>query len=255
MDTASATATATSDAADATNLNTAAATSKTSSTASGTASDTASGTGTADSSATGTDTASGTASGSSSGTASGSSSSTGTADAQGSAVMKLPVTTLTSALYKIGDYVTFKWNYTDLTHTPSGINVVASASTSSFESTWTLTSNMTFATEAAYTWDTAAYQTQAVKNQQPLVVEMYTLYIYDAESEVTATAGLGSLTANAALTFGMYTGQPYTALASGWVCGTCSAALSDNEKRALGFMFTMVGITVASFTWFVTGLW
>lgn len=169
--------------------------------------------------------------------------------------MKLPVTTLTSALYKIGDYVTFKWNYTDLTHTPSGVNLIASASTNSIASTWTLTSNMTFETDAAFTWDTAAFQTDAVKNQQPLVVEMYTLIIFDTESEVTATAGLGSLTANGALTFGMYTGQPYTPLASGWVCGTCSAALSDGDKRALGFMLTMMGITVASFTWFVTGLW
>lgn len=114
---------------------------------------------------------------------------------------------------------------------------------------------MTFETDATYLWDTAAYQSQAMNNQQPLVVEKYTLYIFDAESSVTATAGAGSLTANAALTFGLYTGQPYTGLSSGWVCATCSGALSDNDKRALGFIFTMVGVTVLSFTWFVTGLW
>lgn len=172
-------------------------------------------------------------------------------------MIKYPVTTLTSAIYKIGDYVTFKWNYTDLTATPTGVNVIASASTSSLgASTWTLTSNMTFETEAAFTWDTAAFQTQALQDQKPLLVEMYTLYIYDAESAaVTATAGYGSLTGNAALTFGLYTGQAYTPLASGWVCGTCSAALSSNERQALGLLFTMFGVTVLSFTWFVTGLW
>lgn len=171
--------------------------------------------------------------------------------------MQSPETTLTSALYKIGDYVTFSWNYTDLSITPTGVDVVLSASTSSLgASTWTLTSNMSFATDQAFTWDTEAYQSKAQANQQPLIVEKYTLYIYDAESSITATAGAGSLTANAALTFGLYTGQAYTPMASGWVCATCSnAAVSDTEKRALGFAFTMVGITVASFTWFVVGLW
>jgi hypothetical protein len=170
--------------------------------------------------------------------------------------MLSPVTTLTSALYKIGDYVTFSWNYTDLEITPTAVDVVISASTSSLgASTWTLTSNMSFATDAAFTWDTESYQSKAQANQKPLIVEMYTLYIYDAESSVTATAGPGSLTANAALTFGLYTGQAYTPLASGWVCGTCSAALSDNERRAIGFAITMAGISVATFTWFVTGLW
>ncbi|KAJ4425033.1 hypothetical protein N0V82_000315 [Gnomoniopsis sp. IMI 355080] len=224
-------------------------------TSSGTAKTT--GTGTVTSSATGTGSSTDDASASGTGTATDDGNSTTTADSNGSAVMKYPVTTLTSALYKIGDYVTFKWNYTELTAKPTAVNVIASASTSSLgASTWTLTSNMTFETEAAFTWDTAAFQTQALQDQKPLLVEMYTLYIYDAESAApTATAGYGSLTGNAALTFGLYTGQPYTPLASGWVCGTCSAALSSNERQALGLLFTMFGVTVLSFTWFVTGLW
>lgn len=227
-ETAKATATTT-DAASATDLNT----------AGKTTSDTAS--------ETGTDTKS------NSKTSSGSKSTTSVNedDPAGSAVLQTPVTTLTSALYKIGDYATFAWNYTNLQVTPTAVDLVVSASSS----TWILTSNMTFETDASYLWDTAAYQTQAMNNQQPLMVEKYTLYILEAESKVTATAGPGSLTANAALTFGLYTGQPYTGLSEGWVCGTCSGALSDSDKRALGFLFTMVGITVMSFTWFVTGLW
>lgn len=185
------------------------------------------------------------------------SNSTSTANSPGSAVMKYPVTTLTSAYYKIGDFVTFSWNYTQLTASPTAVNVIASASTSSLgASTWTLTQNMTFQTDAAFTWDTGAFQTQALQDQKPLLVEMYTLYIYDADASApTETAGYGSLTGNAALTFGMYTGQPYTALASGYVCATCSSAVSAQERQAVGLLFAMFGVTVLSFTWFVTGLW
>lgn len=171
--------------------------------------------------------------------------------------MKYPVTTLTSAYYRIGDYVTFQWNYTQLTETPTAVNVIASASTSSLgASTWTLTSNMTFATDARFTWDTGAFQTQALQDQQPLLVEMYTLYIYDAEAAaVTATAAYGELTGAAALTFGLYTGQPYTPITTGWTCATCSGAMSGQERQAVGLLFAMFGVTVLSFTWFVTGLW
>lgn len=171
--------------------------------------------------------------------------------------MKYPVTTLTSALYRIGEFVTFSWNYTQLTATPTAVNVIASASTSSLgASTWTLTQNMTFQTDAAFTWDTAAFQTAQLQAQKPLLVELYTLYIYDAEAAaVTETAGYGSLTGNAALTFGLYTGQPYTALSTGFVCATCSGAMSAQERQAVVLLFAMLGVTVASFTWFVTGLW
>lgn len=38
-----------------------------------------------------------------------------------------------------------------------------------------------------------------------------------------------------------------------YVCVTCSAAVSDMERQALGFMLTMVAITVFSFTAFAGG--
>jgi len=53
--------------------------------------------------------------------------------------------------------------------------------------------------------------------------------------------------------FGMYTPQPYTPL-NEFKCATCSGALSDMERRALGMVFGMAMITVLSFTWFVGGL-
>ncbi|KAI3398463.1 hypothetical protein diail_9144 [Diaporthe ilicicola] len=173
-------------------------------------------------------------------------------DPAGSAVILTPQTTLTSALYRIGEYVTMGWNYTNVQVTPTAVDIVISCTTAS--ESWTLTSNMTYETSGALTWDTGAFQSDSV--QQPLLVEQYIMYIYDADSSISATAGPGELTAAAAMTFGLYTGQPYTPLASGWVCATCnSGALSSSERQAIGFLFTVSAITVASFTWFVCGLW
>lgn len=172
-------------------------------------------------------------------------------DPAGSAVILTPQTTITSALYRIGEYVTLGWNYTNVQVTPTAVDVLISCTTAS--ETWTLTSNMTYETSGALTWDTGAFQSDSV--QQPLLVEQYIMYVIDADSSISATAGPGELTAAAAMTFGLYTGQPYTPLASGWVCATCSGAMSSSERQALGFLFTVAAITVASFTWFVTGLW
>ncbi|KAI7779876.1 hypothetical protein LA080_000291 [Diaporthe eres] len=238
-----ATASATDDPANAGNLNTAGIT---------TASDaeSASATGDASGSATGTGTdkdASSTSKKSSKTTTA----SVNADDPAGSAVMLTPQTTITSALYRIGEFVTLGWNYTNVQVTPTAVDVVISCTTAS--ESWTLTSNMTYETSGALTWDTGAFQSDSV--QQPLLVEQYIMYIYDADSSISATAGPGELTAAAAMTFGLYTGQPYTPLASGWVCATCSGAMSSSERQAIGFLFTVAAITVASFTWFVTGLW
>lgn len=172
-------------------------------------------------------------------------------DPAGSAVMLTPQTTLTSALYRIGEFVTLGWNYTNVQVTPTAVDIVISCTTAS--ESWTLTSNMTYETSGALTWDTGTFQSDSV--QQPLLVEQYIMYIYDADSSISATAGPGELTAAAAMTFGLYTGQPYTPLASGWVCATCSGAMSSSERQAIGFLITVSAITVASFTWFVTGIW
>ena len=172
-------------------------------------------------------------------------------DPAGSVVMITPAATAGTQLYKVGDYVTWGWNYTNVQGNPTAIDVLVSCSKAT--NTWTLTQNMTFETQGAFTWDTGSYQQTAVAS--PLLTEQYTLLIYDAESSVSATAEAGYLAPFSGFVFGLYTPRPYTSIQDGWKCATCSAALSDNEKRALGFAFTMAAITVASFTWFVTGLW
>lgn len=146
--------------------------------------------------------------------------------------------------------MTFAWNYTSLEATPTAVNVMASCSANS--ELYTISMNMSVGdTTGAVTWDTGSYQSTAAV---PLPVATYTLVIYDAASEVTAVAAAGYLGAYDSYSFGMYTPQPYTPLADGFQCATCSAALSSMERQALGFMFTMGTITVLSFTWFVGGL-
>ncbi len=164
--------------------------------------------------------------------------------------MITPAATAAMQLYKIGDFVTWGWNYTNLQATPTAIDLLASCSFAS--RTFTLTQNMTFQTHGSYTWDTGAFQSDNVAS--PLLTEEYTLILYDAESSVSATAEAGYLGTFEGFTFGLYATQSYTPLADGWTCATCSGAMSDMEKRAVGFALTMSIITVLSFTWFVTGM-
>jgi len=171
-------------------------------------------------------------------------------DPAGGVEMITPAATAPLQLYKIGDTVTWVWNYTNLQGPPTAVDVLASVSTAS--RTYTLTQNMTFATQASYTWDTGAFQSDNKGNQ--LITEQYTLIIFDAESSISATPEAGYLGTFQQFTFGMYSPQPYTPLASGWSCASCSAAVSDTDKRAIGFALAMCVVTVLSFTWFVTGL-
>lgn len=171
-------------------------------------------------------------------------------DPAGGISMVIPATTNIMELYKIGDFVTWKWNYTSLQATPTAVDVLASCSFAT--RTFTLTQNMTFQTLGSYTWDTGAYQSSNIAS--PLLTEEYTLIIYDADSSVSATAEAGYLDTYDGFTFGMYAPQSYTPLADGWTCATCSGALSETERRAIGFALTMSIITVLSFTWFVTGM-
>ncbi|KAH7393598.1 hypothetical protein BKA64DRAFT_695960 [Cadophora sp. MPI-SDFR-AT-0126] len=156
---------------------------------------------------------------------------------------------MSTSYYKIGEQVTFAWNYTSLSATPTAINILASCSANS--QTYTLAMNHTVSNATgAVTWDTGAYQATAVQN--PLLTQTYTLIIYDADSSVSAVAAAGYLSTFNSYTFGMYVPQAYTPLAD-YVCATCSGAFGDMERRALGMMLGMALLTVLSFTWFVGG--
>lgn len=104
--------------------------------------------------------------------------------------------------YKVGNYITFAWNYTSLSVTPSAIDVLASCSAN--QATYTIAVNVS-AQETKVIWDTK----NTPDGQAPFLTEKYTLLIYDAESSVTAAPRPGYLAAFNQFTFGMYTPQPY----------------------------------------------
>ena len=54
--------------------------------------------------------------------------------------------------YKIGDFVTFGWNYTSLSVTPSAIDIMASCSLNN--NLYTIALNQSVQTSQAVTWDT-----------------------------------------------------------------------------------------------------
>ena len=165
----------------------------------------------------------------------------------GQVVMVTPGAYEGTALYKIGDYVTWGWNYTNLQADPTaGIDVILSCSVAT--QTWTLASNMSFETEGSFTWDSREQETDA---SQPLLTEMYTLVIADAEAGISATAEAGYLSPFSGFTFGMYAAQPYTPL-SDWECAICNSA-PGLDGGAAGLAVMVSTMTVVGFTWFVTG--
>jgi hypothetical protein len=168
-------------------------------------------------------------------------------DPAGSVVMMTPATTTGTPIFKIRDFVTFGWSYTNLQGTPTAIDVILSCSAAT--ETWTLTSNMTFQTSASYVWDS---NVQATAVESPLLTEMYTLIIADADTGPSATAEAGYLAVFSNLRFGLYHPARYTPL-SEWECGTCNAAVPGLDKNAMRLALGMSAITVFSFTWFVTG--
>ena len=181
--------------------------------------------------------------------------------------MLTPSALAQTTYYKIGDDVSFAWNYTSLSITPSKVNVLVSCSANS--ATYTLKSNASFEKTASIVWDTAP----DITGTAPLLTETYTLVIYDAQKAITDIPSAGKLGVSDDFTFGMYIPQKYTPLSGNsfpsaqsaldyllttclvdWTCAVCSAALSDTERQALTFMFGMCIVTVLSFTWFVSGI-
>ncbi len=105
--------------------------------------------------------------------------------------------------YKIGDWVTFAWNYTSLSVTPSAIDILASCTAN--QATYTIAVNQS-AQQTSVLWNTGAQ----VSGQAQFITDEYMLLIYDAESSVSATPQAGYLAPYSQFQFGMYTPQTYT---------------------------------------------
>ncbi|OAL00671.1 hypothetical protein IQ06DRAFT_336169 [Phaeosphaeriaceae sp. SRC1lsM3a] len=153
--------------------------------------------------------------------------------------------------YRVGEYITFAWNYTSLSVTPTAIDILASCSAN--QATYTIAVNQS-AQETKIIWDTE----NTPSGQAPFLTEKYTLLIYDAESSVTAAPRPGYLGVFNQFTFGMYTPQPYV----NWTdfqCANCvkNGALSNSEKMTLKVLLFTTGTTAASLVYFAHnfGLW
>ncbi|KAE9965715.1 hypothetical protein BLS_007438 [Venturia inaequalis] len=165
----------------------------------------------------------------------------------GSVVMVTPSALAGSQYYKVGDYITWGWNYTNVQATPTAVDLWAYCSAA--KATYTLASNMTYDEKGKFTWDTAAYATQAPQ----LGTNSYTLSIADAAIGMSSSKGAGYLNPVAMYTFAMYTPQPYTNYSS-WTCATCSSGAGNlTPKNTWSFLGGMASVTVLSFTWFATG--
>ncbi|KAI5360969.1 hypothetical protein Slin14017_G091440 [Septoria linicola] len=188
----------------------------------------------------------------SSGTRKSGGSSTKTFDARlpAGGVSMITPNAMTTKYYKINDYITFAWNYTSLSVTPSAVDVLASCSKN--QETYTLALNLTVEETQSFTWDTGAFQASATV---PLLTETYTLIIHDAAKDVTDRPQAGYLGTYNQFTFGMYSPQAYTPMAD-YVCATCNGATSL-EKQTWLALLGMVSVTVITFGWFtgVAGLW
>ncbi|KAI9828045.1 MAG: hypothetical protein M1832_003572 [Thelocarpon impressellum] len=161
--------------------------------------------------------------------------------------MVTPAVTAGPQYYRAGTNITFGWNYTSLSVTPTAIDILASCSANNHY--YTIATNQSVEESGSVTWDTNAEKTASVQ----LLTETYTLVIHDAAMDVSATAQAGFLGTYSQFTFGIYQPSPYADLDS-FKCATCSGGMSDMDRQALRFVFGMAVVTVLSFSWFVGGL-
>ena len=90
--------------------------------------------------------------------------------------MQVPGVFESQQFYKVGDWVTFGWNYTSVVNKPSAVNVIAQCSQIGAE--WTIAANMSYEANQTVYWDTAQYNG---KQTPQLVVASYTLIIENAD--------------------------------------------------------------------------
>ncbi|KAF2645004.1 hypothetical protein P280DRAFT_185464 [Massarina eburnea CBS 473.64] len=158
-----------------------------------------------------------------------------------------------SQFFKIGDYVTFAWNYTSLSISPTAVDIMASCTVN--QATYTVAVNQSIEATQTVVWDTGNYQNDH-PNGQPFLTENYLLMIYDANSSASDTGKPGYLAPYKALRFGMYAPQPYTSWAD-FKCANCNGAISPMEMLTLKAMMVTSATTVASLLYFTAsfGVW
>ncbi|KIK70065.1 hypothetical protein GYMLUDRAFT_34521 [Collybiopsis luxurians FD-317 M1] len=125
-----------------------------------------------------------------------------------------------TSFFKIasGEVVTFGWSFSGVLATPTSLTINA-VGANSF--TYSLTSLPGTAT--SFVWTPYNYQQSNLAT--PLAQTTYSLQIFDNRG-LSATTRPGYLSPNTALTFALFTPQPYTPLAS-WQCTVCNGSNSS----------------------------
>jgi hypothetical protein len=124
----------------------------------------------------------------------------------GGLTMVTPAALAGTQFYKVGDWVTFAWNFTSVSVMPTAVDVLASCTAN--QATYTIAVNIS-AKQTEVLWNTG----EKKDGQAPFLTENYKLIIYDSDTSVTAPARAGYLGAFSGLTFGMYLKQDYVSLA------------------------------------------
>ncbi|KAL8878328.1 MAG: hypothetical protein Q9198_003835 [Flavoplaca austrocitrina] len=124
----------------------------------------------------------------------------------GEIVMITPAPIAQASYYKVGDYVTFAWNYTSLVIEPAKIDVFVTCQANS--ASYAISNNASFEPTGSVVWDTKP----EASGTAPLLTETYTLIIHDASKDVTSVPQAGRLRTYDQLRFGMYKPQPYKSL-------------------------------------------
>ncbi|KAF1836950.1 hypothetical protein BDW02DRAFT_587016 [Decorospora gaudefroyi] len=168
----------------------------------------------------------------------------------GGLTMVTPNALAGTQFYKVGDWVTFAWNYTSVLEMPTAVDVLASCTAN--QATYTISVNMS-ATQTEVLWNTG----ETPSGQVPFLTENYKLLIYDSKSSVSATPRAGYFAPFSMFTFGMYLPQEYVSMADGYTCANCNSALSHFEKMTLSTLLFTTGTTLGSLLYFTYqfGLW
>lgn len=162
--------------------------------------------------------------------------------------MKTPSVYEGMQYYKIrGDPITWVYNFTSLIVTPTAINVEAFCSRT--QQTYSIAYNHSVS-ETTVTWDTDKFQATAT-NQ--LVMETYTLLVWDASVRKTDIPKPGHLGPYNRLQFALYTPSPYVDFKD-WECPTCSDASHTTFNHAVKVLLGTAVLTAISFTWFIRGM-
>lgn len=168
--------------------------------------------------------------------------------------------------YRVGNNITFGWNYTSLSVSPSAVDILAT-NTAQPGVTHTIARNQSVERTNSVIWDTNKYPKTAKVNlvtyvsaaPQPSqscsltpLSEKYTLIIHDAAKDVSATAQAGYLSTFNQFTFGVYNPQPYEDL-NEFQCATC---VKSGALRVVAPLLVALLGGVGGFGWFVgMALW